>query len=291
MVFSGAVIGMLVITLIYSITLAALSSALGKTIGELSETQVYKNLSYLLYQIVYIAVIFAFVRIYKCSWAGIGWKKTSFVYLLLAVPLAFGLLFSLNWVNELFVRLLSLFGYTAPEASLPSMAGGGFVGVLIVAALFPAVLEETLLRGAVLEGIKDIGTVATCLLGGLLFSLFHQSPTQTVYQFICGAVFTLLALRAGSVWPSVIAHFLNNAFILFDYNSDFWRESPKGVRSRSMCFRRSACLLCSSILYFSTGKTNRKKEGAIRPFLYPALPGIILCGLMWIFNLASGFGG
>ena len=291
MVFSGAVIGMLVITLIYSITLAALSTALGKTIGELSETQVYKYLSYLLYQIVYIAVIFAFVRIYKCSWAGIGWKKPSFVYLLLAVPLAFGLLFSLNWVNELFVRLLSLFGYTAPEASLPSMAGGGFVGVLIVAALFPAVLEETLLRGAVLEGIKDIGTVAACLLGGLLFSLFHQSPTQTVYQFICGAVFTLLALRAGSVWPSVITHFLNNAFILFDYKFGFLAGISKGG-AIALYVLSALCLLAVLVyLIFFDRKTNRKKEGAIRPFLYPALPGILLCGLMWIFNLASGFGG
>ena len=94
MVFSGAVIGMLLISLVYSITLAAVGVALDKTAEELAQTEVYKYCTYLLYQLVYIGVICAFMKIYKTSPKGFGWRKTSPKYLLLALPLAFGLLFS-----------------------------------------------------------------------------------------------------------------------------------------------------------------------------------------------------
>ena len=291
MVFSGAVIGMLLISLVYSITLAAVGVALDKTAEELAQTEVYKYCTYLLYQLVYIGVICAFMKIYKTSPKGFGWRKTSPKYLLLALPLAFGLLFSLNWVNDLFVRLLSLLGYEAAASDLPSVAGGGFIGVLVVVALLPAILEETLLRGVVLDGIKDVGTVAACLLGGLIFSLFHQNPPQTVYQFICGAVFTLFAIRADSLVPAVVVHFLNNAIIVFDYKFGFLAKlSTAGVIA---IYVVSAVCLVAVLVYliFFDKRTNRKKEGAIKPFIYPALPGIILCALMWILNFASGFGG
>ena len=291
MVFSGAVIGMLLISLVYSITLAAVGVALDKTAEELAQTEVYKYCTYLLYQLVYIGVICAFMKIYKTSPKGFGWRKTSPKYLLLALPLAFGLLFSLNWVNDLFVRLLSLLGYEAAASDLPSVAGGGFIGVLVVVALLPAILEETLLRGVVLDGIKDVGTVAACLLGGLIFSLFHQNPPQTVYQFICGAVFTLFAIRADSLVPAVVVHFLNNAIIVFDYKFGFLAKlSTAGVIA---IYVVSAVCLVAVLVYliFFDKRTNRKKEGAIKPFIYPALPGIILCALMWILNFANGFGG
>ncbi len=291
MVFSGAVIGMLLISLVYSITLAAVGVALDKTAEELAQTEVYKYCTYLLYQLVYIGVICAFMKICKTSPKGFGWRKTSPKYLLLALPLAFGLLFSLNWVNDLFVRLLSLLGYEAAASDLPSVAGGGFIGVLVVVALLPAILEETLLRGVVLDGIKDVGTVAACLLGGLIFSLFHQNPPQTVYQFICGAVFTLFAIRADSLVPAVVVHFLNNAIIVFDYKFGFLAKlSTAGVIA---IYVVSAVCLVAVLVYliFFDKRTNRKKEGAIKPFIYPALPGIILCALMWILNFANGFGG
>lgn len=305
MVFSGAVIGMLLISLVYSITLAAVGVALGKTAEELAQTEVYKYCTYLLYQLVYIGVVCAFMKIYKTSPTGFGWRKTGPKYLLLALPLAFGLLFSLNWANGLFVQFLELLGYQLPNAQypeltereyaliyqLPSLAGGGFVGVLIVVALLPAILEETLLRGVVLDGIKDIGTVAACLLGGLVFSLFHQNPPQTVYQFICGAVFTLFAIRADSLIPAVIVHFLNNAIIVFDYKFDFLSKVSAGG-AIALYVVSAVCLVASLVyLIFFDKRTNRKKEGAIKPFIYPALPGIILCALMWILNFASGFGG
>ena len=46
-------------------------------------------------------------------------------------------------------------------------------------------LEELFFRGILLRGMKKFGTVAAVFYGAALFSLYHQSPAQTAYQFIC----------------------------------------------------------------------------------------------------------
>ena len=290
-VFSGTIVGMVLISLVFSITLGLISSLSDTPVGELQETDAYKYFSYLLYQIVYVGIIVAFAAIYKSRPRDFGYRKVKVRYLFIALALAFGLLFSLNWVNGWFVELLSLLGYTAPESALPSAAGAGFFGALLVVAVLPALCEETIFRGIILDGVKDIGTVAACLLGGLLFSIFHQSPTQTIYQFICGAAFTLLAIRADSIWPAILIHFVNNAVIIFDYKFDFLSKVSSG--GAIAIYVISAVCLAASLVYliFFDKKTNRKKEGAIKPFVYPALVGIILCAIMWIANFASGMMG
>ena len=136
MIYSGAIIGMLLISLVFSVTVAVLSRSLGMTVDEISQTQGYRYCSYLLYQIVYIGIIAAFMGIYKEKPAQFGWKKTHPKYYLIGIFLLFGLMFSLNYVNNWFVAFLGLFGYTMPESSLPSLAGGGIVGVLFVVAVY-----------------------------------------------------------------------------------------------------------------------------------------------------------
>ena len=290
MVYSGAIIGMLLISLAFSVTVAILSAVLERPVDDLAATDAYKYMSYLLYQIVYVALILVFIKIYGEKPRQFGYRLPHWKYWLIALPLAFGLLFSLNWVNNRFVELLSLIGYELPESSLPSVSGGGIVGVLVVVAVLPAFCEETLFRGIILDGIKDIGTVAACLLGGLLFSIFHQNPAQTVYQFICGAVFTLIALRADSILPAVFMHFINNAVILFDYKFDFLSKISS-AGTIAMYVVSGVCLVGSLVyLIFFDKKTNRKKEGAIKPFMLAALAGVILCGIMWISVLVDNMG-
>ena len=166
-----------------------------------------------------------------------------------------------------------------------------WVIALIVVAVLPAILEETIFRGIILDGIKEIGTVAACLLGGLIFSVFHMNPPQTIYQFICGAAFTLLAIRAGSVWPAVLAHFINNAVIIFDSKFGFLSKISEGG-AIAVYIVSAVCLVAAlAYLIFFDRKSDRKKEGAIKPFLFSALVGLILCAVVWVANFAVGLGG
>ena len=49
---------------------------------------------------------------------------------------------------------------------------------------------------------------------GFCFALFHGSPEQTVYQFIVGCAFAFLAIKSGSILPSILMHFVNNGLLV-----------------------------------------------------------------------------
>ena len=281
-VFSLVVIAMLAVSLIFSVAVVTVIRSTGASQEDLQTTDTYIYLSYLLYQIVFFGVTALYLRVRRERPRAIGYRKTHWKYYPIAVALIFGTLFSLGWLNDWIVSLFSAIGYEPPQSTIPSLSGGGIVGAFIVIAILPALLEESIFRGILLEGMKGFGTVAACLLGGFLFSVFHQSPAQTVYQFICGVVFTLLALRADSILPSVAGHFVNNALILLDARFG-WLARVQGGGAVALYVSSALCLVGAVVyLVFFDRKTNTKKSVSVKPFFLAAAPGIALCALLWL---------
>lgn len=219
----------------------------------------------------------SFIKEQKCPWR----------YYLLALILQIGLL-SLSELNGLFIKFLEKFGYEATVPELPSMQGFGFVGVLFVAAVLPAVMEEFVFRGIFLRETKGFSLLARVLICGGFFSLYHQNPAQTIYQFICGVAFALVAIKAGSILPTVLSHFINNALIV--------TLEKCGVNSFSstvyvICLVASGLCLLASFLWLLVfdRKRGEKKKGAYGPFFSCAALGIIMMALSWLTMLLVEF--
>lgn len=219
----------------------------------------------------------ATVRSQACRWK----------YFLLAVLLQFGL-FSLSELNGLFLEFLGRFGYKNEGIVLPSLDGFGVYGVLLTVAVLPAVFEEIIFRGIVLKGLRVFGAVGAVLICGALFSLYHQNPAQTIYQFCCGAAFALLALRAGSILPTVLAHFLNNAAIILltKWNVDGFSAPVNAV----VIVLSALCLLVTLFwLIFKEKQPAQKGEKSERKsFWLFAAVGVFACAASWALALAEG---
>ena len=83
---------------------------------------------------------------------------------------------------------------------------------LVVLALSPAICEELLFRGALLQATRQsLSPGATVVVNGLLFGLFHLSPYRFLSTMILGMALATVVLRTGSIWPAMLFHFLNNA--------------------------------------------------------------------------------
>ena len=215
-------------------------------------------------------------------------------YYLIALLLQIGLL-SLSELNGLFLKLLGELGYQDAGISLPSLDGFGLVGVLFVVALLPAVFEETVFRGVLLSGLKAFGKTGAILLCGGLFALYHQNPAQTAYQFCCGAAFALVALKAGSILPTALAHFLNNATVIL-----FTKFGVNGFPTPiliALIITSAVCLLgtLSYLLFFDnfdkkTKENSLKTEekGEKKRFFLTASVGIAVCFITWISVLIAG---
>lgn len=218
-------------------------------------------------------------------------SRAEWKYYLIGFMMTVGLLFSLSWINTGFTELLKLCGYTPRKDYLPNLSGGLIVPALIVVAVIPAIAEEALFRGLILNtSVRELGTVRTVFIVGFLFSLYHGNVEQTAYQFICGCAFAFLAMRSQSVLPSVSAHFLNNALIiifsavgLIDsagvFAAPLWLNIVLGVLG-GLAFIGGVVWLC-----FDKGEVYGCRKGALKDFFLFASVGIGLQAVQWILSL------
>ena len=208
-------------------------------------------------------------------------------YYLIAFLLQVGL-FGLSELNVLFVEFLQSLGYKDAGITLPSMHGAGFIGVFITVAVIPAIMEEFVFRGVFLRESKDFSLLSQVLICGGLFALYHQNPAQTVYQFICGAGFALVAVKSGSIFPTMLSHFINNAVILL--------LTKFGVNSFDMPMYAiilvvSGLCLVGSLVYLLVfdRKKGEKKKGNYKQLFACAGLGILMLLLSWLTTLFVGF--
>lgn len=251
----------------------------------------YLYCSYLLTPLTFFAVAWFVLR-----WSGksvgeeIRAQACPARYFLIAILLQCGLL-CLSQLNGLFLEWLGKFGYEDTPIVLPSLDGFGFVGVLITVAVLPAVFEEIIFRGLLLKGMKSFGTVGAVLLNGALFALYHQNPAQTLYQFCCGAAFAFVAIRAGSILPTVVSHFINNALIitLMKFNA----AEIQGGALIAVFIASVLCFIASLVWLFCFDKGENTTRGETdkaerKHFLLYAAVGVAMYALTWISVLLMG---
>ena len=243
-------------------------------------------------------IAFALIAVWCLYWTktplkeAVSSQRCSWKYYVIAIVLQIGL-FSLSQLNTWFLEFLGRFGYQPNEISLPSMDGFGLVGVLFAVAVLPALFEEIIFRGILLGGLKAFGSVGAVLLCGGLFALYHQSPEQTLYQFACGAAFALVAVRAKSIFPTVVAHFLNNSVIILlaKFGVDTF-SAPVLITIMAV----SVLCLIGSLVYLcffdknQEDKQAQQKQERVRFFVCAAV-GLLICSLTWVSVLLMGFTG
>lgn len=281
-VYSAATVIVLALSLLFSVVLVALHISYGK---EDVKPDWFLYCSYLIPQLAFLLTIVLFF-VFTAATPRQLYRGTKPKYFLIAVLLQFGL-FSLSGLNGIFLNWLhELTGYISFSA-IPSTEGWRVIPVIFVIAVLPALFEESIFRGILLNPMKNFSTAAAVLLSGALFALYHQSPAQTVYQFCCGCAFALVAIRADSVLPTMLSHFLNNAVIII--------LSACGINNFSgtggiIFYVVSAIALVAVLGYllFFDKKSNTKKTESLKPFLLTASVGMAVCTVLWIANLLSG---
>lgn len=176
----------------------------------------------------------------------LGWKKPQpalfwiigIALLLLAYPLA-------SWINqtnedlhlpasfqglENKIRAMEAKMENAVKAMLQMRSFGEYLLMLLLVALVPAFCEEVFFR-SVLQRLfiqmskrPWMGIIITAI----FFSLFHGSLLGFFTRVFLGILLGAMYWYSGSIWPSVIAHFLHNGIqvTLYYHNSDLAEKDP-----------------------------------------------------------------
>ncbi len=295
MVYTVAVMASLIISVAYSIlvTFVNLGEKVGIYLGYFAST-------------LSLALVFFYTLKnrnlhFKQS---IAFKKFDKKYLLIALLLSVGALFSLSWINDAFIAIMEkAFGYKGSEIILPKENAFDFVLCVILICIFPAFFEESIFRGLILNGCKRLGDIFAIVTIGILFSLYHKNPMQTAYQFILGAVYALLVIKSGSIIPAMLMHFINNFYIIVLYfltSADY--VFPPNV-NLILTAVGTVCLV-GGLAWLIMGckkpdfdqNLNDEYAKAIdikderKQFFYFSAIGIIVVLVLWIANLVTFIG-
>ena len=284
--FSLACILPSVLIVIFSVVFIAC----GLTQEGYETTDWWKYFSFIITPCAFAVVVYVYLKVRKIRpTVAVKTQNCSWKYYLIALCMQTGL-FALSEVNGYFLAWLSKFGYTPQEIVLPSTDGFKIVGVLFAVAVLPAVFEELVFRGALLAGIrKNFSVTVSVLLCGGLFALYHQRPEQTMYQFCCGTAYALLAIRSGSVFPTILSHFVNNALIVILYANGI-TAIPSPVFLGIVI--AGGAVLIGVLIYLIFIDKNKPAQFVPTQkldFLLSALPGLCIILLGWFTALFTGF--
>ena len=97
--------------------------------------------------------------------------------------------------------------------ALGALAREPLTAVLLFAgvAVAPAICEELLFRGVVLQSLRrSVGAPTAVLLTAALFGLFHLNLAQLPTTVVVGLVLGGLVVLSGSIWPAMLLHALHN---------------------------------------------------------------------------------
>ncbi len=126
--------------------------------------------------------------------------------------------FFAGWVSQVAMDLFEGFPFMDPAvfemitaAILEGSLGGRIVFIAVVVIGAP-IFEELIFRGLLWDACEDrtnpwiAWAVTSCLFAG-----YHMVPIHVISVFSTGALIGLVRLWSGSIWPAVLAHFVNNA--------------------------------------------------------------------------------
>ena len=146
--------------------------------------------------------------------------KINFKVILISFGLGLLAFFVNIAISTLFNGILSFFGYSQPvsvstgyESMFPNWAT--FLIQLNTVAILPAICEEFLHRGVLLNGLKEIGIKKAILISSLMFGLLHFNINQFFYATILGMLMALVSVVSKSIYPAMIIHFINNAISVY----------------------------------------------------------------------------
>lgn len=167
-------------------------------------------------QVFFLLLPVAFAFYTKCAWkevfsiklpsvkavAGsiILWVGTYMIGILISVPLA-----------RLFPDSME-----SVEGMANLFTNQSILGLLVVTAVLPAICEETLFRGFTFGALKEkFKPILSILLVAALFGLYHMSILKFFTTGILGLAFTYSVYCSGSIFTSMLMHFLNNGIAIW----------------------------------------------------------------------------
>ena len=216
--FGLSIVSFTVLASIFGVVIGLLSSVIPKIellYSDGNMSMAYQIVASVLF--IFLPFAIAYVVLKKKKIAGIlplGTtynKKAATSLTMLFIPLMLFSTFIINLVSTIIQNILGITFTTGVED--PKILGfDGFLIATLSTAVLPAVLEELIIRGIVMQPLRRFGDKFALVASALIFGIMHGNMVQIPYTVVAGLFMGYLVIATGSLWPSIILHFVNNFY-------------------------------------------------------------------------------
>ena len=156
---------------------------------------------------------------FKQTFKDTGFKKISARMIGIAFILGIVLYFINNFVAQFFSSIISLLGYeNIAQTTTVTFSYELLFREFLLSCILPGFCEEFLHRGIMLNAGKKCGNTRYILIiSSILFGLMHLNINQFFYATILGFLMGYVSIISGSIFPSMIIHFMNNFLNTYIY--------------------------------------------------------------------------
>ncbi len=138
-------------------------------------------------------------------------KKTSLFDNFLLVVFGFSGCMTVNFILNLIATFLPIpVGSEIPTAENTDIYTTMLMQLAVAVA--PAICEEIAFRGFVMGSLSDFGDGFAILIASMFFGMMHTGISGILFAFSVGLLLGFIRKISGSLIPSMIVHFLNNAY-------------------------------------------------------------------------------
>ena len=140
--------------------------------------------------------------------------NNTWSYIAICIVIGVSSMFLLSGALNYFQLLVDKLGFTSTSLSYELNSPSSYIISLISLAVIPAVCEEMIFRGVLVNALKHKGKIFAVVLSSIMFSIFHFSPSQLIYPICFGLILGIVYLRTNNILFPMLLHFINNALSL-----------------------------------------------------------------------------
>ena len=120
-------------------------------------------------------------------------------------------------------------GYEFTGGPEPEVNGiADLVALFVGTAIVPPLVEEFAMRNVLMQSLRKYGNLFAILASAFCFGIFHGTPGQIPFAFLCGLFIGYAVVATESIWTGVIIHLIVNGLSCSYYAATYFTDEDTG---------------------------------------------------------------